>query len=165
MFDKMHFWPGLAMLRRMAGRSLRFHFCISSSILSILAGFSAHRQPLRDELLVLFSTFSKHLFKERLCLTEFFHPSGAVCVQIIISCFFWLHLPFIFSIYSICNVTKRSYLKIRKVFLHKAIDLTDWEAASFAVLQSHGNQTAEKKMYSIHSRVDEWGNLCRYLNL
>lgn len=69
------------MLRRMAGRSLRFHFCISSSILSILAGFSAHRQPLRDELLVLFSTFSKHLFKDRLCLTEFFHPSGAVCRQ------------------------------------------------------------------------------------
>lgn len=30
------------------------------------------------------------------------------------------------------------------MFLHKAIDLTDWEAASFAVLQSHGNQTAEK---------------------
>lgn len=65
----------------MAGRSLRFHFCISSSILSILAGFNAHKQPLRDELLVLFSTFSKHLFKERLCLTEFFHPSGAVCKQ------------------------------------------------------------------------------------
>ncbi len=37
-----------------------------------------------------------------------------------------------------------SYLEIREVFLHKAIDLTDWEAASFAVLQSHGNQTAAK---------------------
>ena len=66
------------MLRRMAGRSLRFHFCISSSILSILAGFSAHRQPFLDEPLSLFSTFSKHLFRDRLCLTEFFHPSGAV---------------------------------------------------------------------------------------
>lgn len=30
------------------------------------------------------------------------------------------------------------------MFLHKAIDLTDWEAAGFAILQSHGNQTAEK---------------------
>lgn len=90
--------PGLAMLRRMAGRSFRFHFCISSSILSILAGFSAHRQPLRDELLVLFSTFSKHLFNDRLCLTEFFHPSGAVCGQrreVELGNFFYIysHLP------------------------------------------------------------------------
>lgn len=37
------------------------------------------------------------------------------------------------------------YLEIRKMFLHKAIDLTDREAASFAVLQGHGNQTAEIK--------------------
>lgn len=43
------------------------------------------------------------------------------------------------------DLNRGSYLEIRKVFLHKAIDLTDWEAASFAVLQSHGNQTAEKK--------------------
>lgn len=34
------------------------------------------------------------------------------------------------------------------MFLHKAIDLTDWEAASFAVLQSHGNQTAENKNHN-----------------
>lgn len=32
------------------------------------------------------------------------------------------------------------------MFLHKAIDLTDWEAARFAVFQSHGNQTAKKKI-------------------
>lgn len=31
------------------------------------------------------------------------------------------------------------------MFLHKAIDLADREAASFAVLQRHGNQAAEKK--------------------
>lgn len=30
------------------------------------------------------------------------------------------------------------------MFLHKAIDLADWEAAGFAVLQRHGNQAAKK---------------------
>lgn len=125
------------MLRRMAGRSFRFHFCISSSILSILAGFSAHRQPLREELLVLFSTFSKHLFKDRLCLTEFFHPSGAVCRQ-------RGGVSFVHS-YVIYPKIFHAYLEIRKMFLHKAIDLTDREAASFAVLQGHGDQTAEIK--------------------
>lgn len=70
--------PGLAMLRRMAARSFLFHFCISSSILSMRARFRAHRHPLREEPLILFSTFSKHLFRDRLCLTEFFQPSGAV---------------------------------------------------------------------------------------
>jgi hypothetical protein len=34
---------------------------------------------LREEPLDLVSTFSKHLFRDRLCLTEFFQPSGAVC--------------------------------------------------------------------------------------
>lgn len=35
------------------------------------------------------------------------------------------------------------------MFLHKAIDLADWEAARFTVLQSHGNQTAEEdNMYN-----------------
>ena len=127
------------MLRRMAGRSLRFHFCISSSILSILAGFNAHRQPLRDELLVLFSTFSKHLFRERLCLTEFFHPSGAVCRQKG-SAWSVIFLAYIYLLFQSVSVQLTvPYLEIRKVFLHKAIDLTDWEAASFAVLQSHGN--------------------------
>lgn len=131
------------MLRRMAGRSLRFHFCISSSILSILAGFSAHRQPLRDELLVLFSTFSKHLFKDKLCLTEFFHPSGAVCRKSgILSHSLTMYTIFYCPFWS--DIKGRSYLEIRKVFLHKAIDLTDWETSSFAVLQSHGNQTAKK---------------------
>lgn len=38
-----------------------------------------------------------------------------------------------------------SYLEIRKMFLHKAIDLADGEAAGFAVLQCHGNQAADKK--------------------
>lgn len=70
--------PGLAMLRWMAARSFLFHLCISSSILSMRARFRAHRQPLREDPLVLFSTFSKHLFKDRLCRTEFFQPSGAV---------------------------------------------------------------------------------------
>lgn len=32
------------------------------------------------------------------------------------------------------------------MFLHKAIDLADWEAAGFAVLQRHGNEAAEKKV-------------------
>lgn len=55
------------------------------------------------------------------------------------------------------------------MFLHKAIDLTDWEAASFAVLQSHGNQTAEKNhqtKFFIQEYVEEekdtqdsWGDL------
>lgn len=71
--------PGLAMLRCMAARSFLFHLCISSSILSMRARFRAHRQPLREEPLDLVSTFSKHLFRDRLCLTEFFQPSGAVC--------------------------------------------------------------------------------------
>lgn len=71
--------PGLAMLRWMAARSFLFHLCISSSILSMRARLSAHRQPLREDPLILFSTFSKHLFRDRLCRTEFFQPSGAVC--------------------------------------------------------------------------------------
>ncbi|KPP66664.1 protein unc-119A-like, partial [Scleropages formosus] len=41
-------------------------------------GFRAHRQPFREALPFLFSTFSKHLLSDRLCRTEFFHPSGAV---------------------------------------------------------------------------------------
>lgn len=71
--------PGLAMLLRTAMGSFLFHFCSSSCILSILAGLRAHRQPLREELPDLFSTFSKHLLRERLWRTEFFQPSGAVC--------------------------------------------------------------------------------------
>lgn len=31
------------------------------------------------------------------------------------------------------------------MFLHKAIDLADREAACFAVLQGHGDQTADTK--------------------
>lgn len=71
--------PGLAMLLRTAMGSFLFHFCNSSCILSILAGLRAHRQPLREELPDLFSTFSKHLLRDRLWRTEFFQPSGAVC--------------------------------------------------------------------------------------
>lgn len=67
------------MLRWMAARSFLFHLCISSSILSMRARFKAHRQPLREDPLILFSTFSKHLFRDKLCRTEFFQPSGAVC--------------------------------------------------------------------------------------
>lgn len=136
----------------MAGRSLRFHFCISSSILSILAGFSAHRQPLRDELLVLFSTFSKHLFKDRLCLTEFFHPSGAVCwrksgIELVKPIIFTEPL-FLFFLFLLI-----SYLEVRKMFLHKAIDLTDWKAASFAVLKCHGNQAAKKQQQITRKKI------------
>lgn len=78
--DVVCWWdsPGLAMLRLIEARSFLFHFCISSSILSILAGLRAHRQPFLEEPLSLFSTFSKHLFRDRLCRTEFFQPSGAV---------------------------------------------------------------------------------------
>lgn len=50
-----------------------------------------------------------------------------------------------------CNINGASYLKIGKVFLHKAIDLADREAASFAVFQSHCNQTAEGKKEKIKS--------------
>lgn len=38
------------------------------------------------------------------------------------------------------------YLEIRKMFLHKTIDLADREAACFAVLQGHGDQTADMKI-------------------
>lgn len=69
------------MLLRMVTGSFRRHLCSSSCIFSTLAGLSAHRQPLRDVLPFLFSTFSKHLFRDRLCRTEFFHPSGAVWTQ------------------------------------------------------------------------------------
>lgn len=70
--------PGLAMLLRTVTGSFLLHFCSSSCIFSTLAGLSAHRQPFRDEFPFLFSTFSKHLFKERLWRMEFFQPSGAV---------------------------------------------------------------------------------------
>ena len=60
--------------------SFRDHFFTSSSILAIFSGFMAHRQPFRwlVPLAEGFSIFSKHLFRERLCLTEFFQPLGAV---------------------------------------------------------------------------------------
>ena len=60
--------------------SFRDHFATSSSIFWILAGFIAHKQPFRWFVPFAdgFSIFSKHLFKLRLCLTEFFHPVGAV---------------------------------------------------------------------------------------
>lgn len=32
------------------------------------------------------------------------------------------------------------------MFLHKAIDLADWEAAGFAVFQRHGNQAAKRNI-------------------
>lgn len=69
------------MLLRIVMGSFRRHLCSSSCIFSTLAGLSAHRQPLREVLPFLFSTFSKHLFRDRLCRTEFFHPSGAVWTQ------------------------------------------------------------------------------------
>lgn len=74
----IHYWPGFAILFLTATGSFLFHFWSSSCILSILAGFRAHKQPFREELPVLFSTFSKHLFKDKLWRTEFFQPSGAV---------------------------------------------------------------------------------------
>lgn len=73
-----YYWPGFAILFLTATGSFLFHFCSSSCILSILAGFRAHKQPFREELPDLFSTFSKHLFKDKLWRTEFFQPSGAV---------------------------------------------------------------------------------------
>lgn len=74
----INYWPGFAILFLTATGSFLFHFWSSSCILSILAGFRAHKQPFREELPDLFSTFSKHLFKDKLCRTEFFQPSGAV---------------------------------------------------------------------------------------
>lgn len=75
--DRLSPSPGFAMLLRIVWGSLRRHLCSSSCIFSTLAGFRPQRQPLREVLPFLFSTFSKHLFRERLCLTEFFQPSGA----------------------------------------------------------------------------------------
>ncbi len=55
------------MERLMATRSFFLHLLISSSILSILAGFMAHRQPFFVfPLLFGFSIFSKHLFSDKL---------------------------------------------------------------------------------------------------
>uniref|UniRef100_A0A182VG53 Uncharacterized protein n=1 Tax=Anopheles merus TaxID=30066 RepID=A0A182VG53_ANOME len=69
---------GCTIARRMASGSLRDHFCTSSSIFVILAGFIAHRQPFRWPPFVAgFSIFSKHLLRDRLCRTEFFHPVSA----------------------------------------------------------------------------------------
>lgn len=62
----------------MAAGSFFDHFATSSSILVILAGFIAQRQPFRQPPPAPpFSIFSKHLFKDKLCLTEFFQPAGA----------------------------------------------------------------------------------------
>lgn len=68
------------MARLIAEGSLRDHFCISSSILVILLGFMVHKHPFLGApvLPIGFSIFSKHLFKLRLCRTEFFHPLLAV---------------------------------------------------------------------------------------
>ena len=58
--------------------SFRDHFCTSSFIFWILLGFMAHKQPfLWLPFEAGFSIFSKHLFKLKLCRTEFFHPLGA----------------------------------------------------------------------------------------
>ena len=64
----------------MAMGSFLDHFATSSSILTILAGFMAQRQPLRwlVPFVAGFSIFSKHLFRLRLWRTEFFQPVGAV---------------------------------------------------------------------------------------
>ncbi len=64
----------------MAMGSFRDHFCTSSSILLILAGFIAQRHPFRwfEPGTAGFSIFSKHLFRLKLWRTEFFHPAGAV---------------------------------------------------------------------------------------
>ena len=71
--------PGLTMPFLMPAGSFLDHFATSSSILVILAGFIAQRQPFRWlPFVVGFSIFSKHLFRLRLCRTEFFQPEGAV---------------------------------------------------------------------------------------
>ena len=64
----------------MACGSFLDHFLTSSSIFAIFSGFMAHRQPFRwfVPLADGFSIFSKHLFRDKLCLTEFFQPLGAV---------------------------------------------------------------------------------------
>uniref|UniRef100_A0A147BDL5 Putative secreted protein n=1 Tax=Ixodes ricinus TaxID=34613 RepID=A0A147BDL5_IXORI len=66
------------MLRRMAAGSFLLHLSSSSCILPARAGLSVHRQPLRWAPVPGFSIFSKHLFRDRLCRTEFFQPLGAV---------------------------------------------------------------------------------------
>ena len=65
--------PGLAILCFTDSGSFFLHFTISSSIFTILAGLRAHRQPFLVWVPVglALSTFAKHLFKERLCRTEF----------------------------------------------------------------------------------------------
>ena len=70
------------------------HLANSSSILVIFVGFKSHKNPFTAFWLVAIPTefpfsaeldfglgsgiFWKHLFMERACRTEFFHPCGAV---------------------------------------------------------------------------------------
>ena len=78
-YTKLQILPGLIMPFLIPEGSFLDHFATSSSILAILAGFMAHRQPLRWLPLVAgFSIFSKLLFKLKLWRTEFFQPDGAV---------------------------------------------------------------------------------------
>ena len=73
-----YFIPGTAIPFLIAIGSLRDHFCTSSFIFWILFGFIAHKQPfLWLPFDAGFSIFSKHLFKLKLCRTEFFQPLGA----------------------------------------------------------------------------------------
>ncbi len=76
--------PGLDIERLMDTRSFFLHLLISSSILSILAGFMAHRHPFFVfPLLFGFSIFSKHLLRDRLWRTEFCkHTNEFFCTSI-----------------------------------------------------------------------------------
>lgn len=47
------------------------------------------------------------------------------------------------------QVTSQQYLEIREVFSHEAVDLADWQASSFTVLQSHEDQDAAEKEENI----------------
>lgn len=106
--------PGLAILRRMATGSLRFHFWISSSILLTLAGLRDQRQPF-PELPCFTSTFWKHLFRDRLCLTEFFQPSGAVCREGTYHISYILHIVYCISnVYVVFNILYINHVRYPK---------------------------------------------------
>ena len=63
--------PGFAMAARIAWGFFRDHLAISLSIDALFASLMAHKQPFFLATLSPGSTLTNHLFRERLCRTEF----------------------------------------------------------------------------------------------
>jgi hypothetical protein len=106
--------PGWDMLFRMESRSFFLCFAISSSIFAILAGFRAHRHPFFVFPFSLGeSTFSKHLFNDRLCRTEFWKEKEYCiqCTEVKTKVFFTRH-----------HHTMYFYIKLFEQVFHSSTD-------------------------------------------